>query len=130
MRIRVRVKPNPRAAGEKGSAFTRYSFSSRHVYKNQYYYSQTPPLFEHPTLPPSSPTLLRNIVFPPDHPLLQYLPYNIGNGNIVQRPRQGVRGGERHMKRPLPTLIDQDRGIGAIVSELRARRGCGVGIGF
>ena len=53
------------------SAFTRYSFCSRPVYKNQSYYSQTPPLFGH--LPPSSsPTLLRNIVSPPDHPLLQY----------------------------------------------------------
>jgi len=24
-----------------------------------------------------------HIVFPPDPPLLQYIPYNIGNGNIV-----------------------------------------------
>jgi len=44
-------------------AFTRYSFSLRHLYKNQYYYPQIPPLFGHP--PPSSPTLLRNIVSPP-----------------------------------------------------------------
>jgi len=66
--------------------FTRYSFSSRPLYKNQNYYSQTPPLCGHPPPSPSSPTLLRNTVFPPDHPVLQYMPYNIGNGNIVQRP--------------------------------------------
>jgi len=33
--------------------------------------------------PRSSPTLLRNLVFTPDHSLLQYMPYNSGNGNIV-----------------------------------------------
>jgi len=32
-------------------AFTRYSFSSRPLYTKQYYYSRTPPLFGHPTLP-------------------------------------------------------------------------------
>ena len=32
-------------------AVTRYSFSSRPLYENQYYYSQTPPLFGHPTPP-------------------------------------------------------------------------------
>jgi len=32
-------------------AFTRYSFSSRPLYKNQYYYLQTPPLFGHLTPP-------------------------------------------------------------------------------
>jgi len=32
-------------------AFTRYSFSSRPLYKNQYYYSQIPPWFGHPTRP-------------------------------------------------------------------------------
>jgi len=63
-------------------ALTRYSFSSRPAYKNQYYYSQTPPLFGHPPAP-SSPTPLRNTVFPSDHPLLQYMPSHIGNGNIV-----------------------------------------------
>ena len=31
--------------------FTRYSFSSMPSYKNQYYYSQTPPSFGHPTRP-------------------------------------------------------------------------------
>jgi len=36
-----------------------------------------------PHSPPSSPTRLRNTVFPPDHPSLQYTPYNTGNGNIV-----------------------------------------------
>ena len=36
-----------------------------------------------PHPPTSSPTLLRNTVSPPDHPVLQYTPYNIGNGNIV-----------------------------------------------
>jgi len=38
------------------------------------------------TPPPASPTLLHNIVFPSNHRLLQYLPYNtqnIGNDNIV-----------------------------------------------
>ena len=33
--------------------------------------------------PPSSRTLLRNIMFPPDPPLLQYTPFNIGDGNIL-----------------------------------------------
>jgi len=32
---------------------------------------------------PVAHTILRNIVVPPDHPVLQYLPHNIGNGNIV-----------------------------------------------
>jgi len=32
---------------------------------------------------PSPHTLLRNIVYPPDPPLLQYMPYTIDNGNIV-----------------------------------------------
>jgi len=42
---------------------------------------------KHPPLvcppPRSSPTLSRNKVFPPDHPVLQYMRYNIGNGNIL-----------------------------------------------
>ena len=33
--------------------------------------------------PPVSPTRLRNMLVSPDPPLLQYIPYNIGNGNIV-----------------------------------------------
>jgi len=33
--------------------------------------------------PPSSHTLFRNVVFPRDPPLLQYIPYNIGDKNIV-----------------------------------------------
>ena len=33
-------------------AFTRYSFSSRPMYKNPFYYSQTPPLFGHFPPPP------------------------------------------------------------------------------
>jgi len=32
-------------------AFTRYAFSYRPLYTNQYYYSQIPPLFGHPTPP-------------------------------------------------------------------------------
>jgi len=64
-------------------AVTRDSFSSRPSYNNQYYDSQTPPLCGHPTPPPSSPTLVRNLVFLPDHPLLQYMPYTIGNDNSL-----------------------------------------------
>jgi len=67
-------------------AFTRYSFGSRPLCTNQSYSLQTPLLFRHPTPPTSSPTLLRNRLFPPDPPLLQYTPYNIGNGSIVKRP--------------------------------------------
>jgi len=44
------------------------------------------PLVWAPHFPPSSPTLLRNILFLPDHTLLQHLLYNIGNDNIVYRP--------------------------------------------
>ena len=33
--------------------------------------------------PPASPTLLRNTMCPHDHPFLQYMPYNFGNGNIL-----------------------------------------------
>ena len=36
-----------------------------------------------PHSPPSPPTLLRNILFPPTPPVLQYISYNIGNGNIL-----------------------------------------------
>ena len=45
--------------------------------------SASTPLVWAPHSIPSLPTLLRNIVVPPDHPELQYLPYNIGNRNIV-----------------------------------------------
>jgi len=33
--------------------------------------------------PPSSPTLLRIIMFPIDPPFLQYIPHHVGGGNIV-----------------------------------------------
>jgi len=36
-----------------------------------------------PHFPPSSHTLLRNVLFPLDISLLQYIPYNIVNDNIV-----------------------------------------------
>ena len=58
----------------------------RLLYTNHYYYLQTAPLFGHLPHRPSSPTLLRNVVYRPDPPLLQYMPYNMGNGNIVLRP--------------------------------------------
>jgi len=45
--------------------------------------SASTPLVWAPHSIPSLPTLVRNMVFPPDHPVLQYLPYNIGNSNIV-----------------------------------------------
>jgi len=41
------------------------------------------PLDWAPHPPPSPPTLVRNIVFHPDHLVLQYLPYNISDANIV-----------------------------------------------
>ena len=66
-------------------AYTRCYFVSGFVCTNQYYSLHTHPLFSPPPLP-SSPTLLRNIMFPPDPPLLQYIPHNIGHGNIVYRP--------------------------------------------
>jgi len=66
----------------QGSASTRYSFCSRPSYKNQYYYANTPVIWA-PHPPPPSPTLLRNVVFQPDHHVLQCLPYNIGTDNIV-----------------------------------------------
>jgi len=36
-----------------------------------------------PHFHPSSHTLLRNILFPLDHPLLKYIPYTFGTSNIV-----------------------------------------------
>jgi len=39
-----------------------------------------------PHFPPSSRSQLRNIVYPLDPPLLQYMLYNIVNDNIVYRP--------------------------------------------
>ena len=42
---------SPETSVPRDSAFTRDSFSSRPVYKNQYYYSQTPSLFGHPPPP-------------------------------------------------------------------------------
>jgi len=50
-------------------AYTRYCFVYGLVCTNQYYSLRTHLLFRHPTLR-SSPTLLRNILFPPDPPLL------------------------------------------------------------
>ena len=44
---------------------TRYCFVSGLLCTNRYYSSRTHPLFRHPTPPPSSPTLLRNTMFPP-----------------------------------------------------------------
>jgi len=44
-----------------------------------------------PHSPLSPPTRLRNTVPPRDHRLLQYMPYNIGHDNIVQRPRRRAR---------------------------------------
>jgi len=46
-----------------------------------------------PHFPPTSHTLLRSVLFPLDLPLLQYIPYNIVNDNIVQRPSWGVGWG-------------------------------------
>ena len=64
-------------------AFTRYCFISRLLYTSQHYDLQTAPLFGYPPHRPSSPILLRNILCLPDPPLLQYMPYDIGDGNIV-----------------------------------------------
>jgi len=41
---------------------------------NQLYSLQTSSVWA-PHSPPSSPTLLRNMLFPPDHPVLEYMPY-------------------------------------------------------
>ena len=46
-------------------AFTRYLFSSRPLYENQYYYSQTPPLFGHPTPPLHPPHYCTKQCSPP-----------------------------------------------------------------
>jgi len=58
---RPACQPACLSAWSRGLAFTRYSLSSRPLYENQYYYSQTSPLFGHP--PPASPTLFHNSVF-------------------------------------------------------------------
>jgi len=44
-------------------------------------YLQTAPLFGHPPHRPALPTLLRNLLYPPDPPVLRYMPYYIGNGS-------------------------------------------------
>jgi len=62
---------------------TRYSLISRPSYKNQYHCSQTPPFCLGTPSHPSSPTLLRNIVFAPDISVLQCMPYSNGHGNIL-----------------------------------------------
>jgi len=62
-------------------AYTRYCFVYGLLCKNKYYSLHTHPLCRHPP-PPSSPILLRNVMFPPDPPLLQYIPYAIGDDNI------------------------------------------------
>jgi len=63
-------------------AFTRYFFTSRRMCTNLCYYVPIPPLFGHPTSPLHR-TLLRNILLPLGPPLLQHIPYNIGDDNIV-----------------------------------------------
>ena len=78
-KLSTKTVPSAPRRPPSGLTFTRDSFSSKPLYKNQLLFANTP-LFCPP--PPSSPTLLRKIVFPP-RPSLQYLPYNIGNGNIV-----------------------------------------------
>jgi len=57
--------------------------TSRRMCTSQCYSLQTSPLFGHPTPPPSSHTLLRNIVFYSIPLLLQYIPYNMVDDNIV-----------------------------------------------
>jgi len=49
----------------RGLAFTSYSFSSRPLYENQYYYSQAPPLFGHPTPPLHPPHYCTKQCSPP-----------------------------------------------------------------
>jgi len=46
-------------------AFTRYSFSLRPLYKNQYYYSQAPPLFGHNHSPPFTTHTIAQYSAPP-----------------------------------------------------------------
>ena len=63
-------------------AYTRYCFVWAVVHESRLFFEYAPSDWApHPT--PSSRTLLRNIMFAPDPPLLQYTPHNIGNGNIV-----------------------------------------------
>jgi len=52
------------------------------VYESILFLAQ-PPFVEVPYPTPSSPAPLRNITFPHDLPLLQYIPHNIGTCNIV-----------------------------------------------
>ena len=83
-----------------GLALTGYCFTSRLLDTNQYYYFQTAPLFGHPSPRLASPTLVHTILDFSDPPLLQYKPYHIGNGNIVQRPSYGALLCFRRMSRP------------------------------
>ena len=64
-------------------ALIRYSFSSRPLYKNQYYYVQTPPLFGHPTPLLHHPHYCAIQCVRPTILILQCMPYNIGSGLIV-----------------------------------------------
>jgi len=72
------------AGGEVGKelAYTRYCFVSGLLRTNQYYSLRTHPLFRYPTPPRHRPHYCA-VVFAPDPPLLQYIPHNTGNGNIV-----------------------------------------------
>jgi len=61
-------------------AYTRYCFVYGLLCQNQYYSLHTHPLFSPPPPSlPSSPILLRNIIFFPDPPLLQYILHTIGH---------------------------------------------------
>ena len=59
-----------------------FFYSTVFVHESTIFFSNIP-LFGHPTPPLSSPTLLRNILFPPDPPAWKYISHNIRNGNIL-----------------------------------------------
>jgi len=67
-------------------SFTRYSLSSKLFVQESILFFANTPLVWAPHYPPLSPRPLRNTRFPPDHPLLQCMPYYVGTGNIMQRP--------------------------------------------
>jgi len=52
--------PLAKGLTELGTAFTRYSFSSRSLHENQYYYSQTPPAAPFPQDSEIAPCSKRN----------------------------------------------------------------------
>ena len=64
------------------SSIFEFVYSTSFVHESMLLCAITPRFWALHSCPLPS-TLLRNLLVPPDPPVLEYLPYNIGHGNLV-----------------------------------------------